>query len=390
MTSRSELADIEWLTGDAAGAILADLADNAGRLHTVADQLRKTLSAARTHLVLEQIELRRRATAKFTHPQQLFFTRIGLEQATDEWVARYKAKRFTNRSIADLCCGVGGDLMALTKHTTAVGVDRNRIAGHFAVVNCAALVRMIDVTDFDFDGVAAWHIDPDRRPSGHRTTSLAYCQPDLPAIEQLLARVPHAGIKLGPATKPPTDWIDRCELEWISRDGECKQLVAWHGDLATSANQRRATVLTSNAGGPLRTVIGRPNQPLALVPQPDRYVFDVDPAVIAARLTGALAAERGLSALDAGPTYLTGPQASDDAALDCFEVLDVLPLRIRTLSQHLQARGIGQLEIKKRGVDVAPEQLRRDLKLRGDNATTLLITQIAGHPSAILAHRLPT
>ena len=46
------------------------------------------------------------------------------------------------------------------------------------------------------------------------------------------------------------------------------------------------------------------------------------------------------------------------------------------------------LEIKKRGVDIDPEKLRRDLKLRGDNAATLLITRIAGRATAILAMRL--
>ena len=48
----------------------------------------------------------------------------------------------------------------------------------------------------------------------------------------MLARNANAAIKLAPATKLPPDWIARCELEWISRDRECRQLVAWHGNLA--------------------------------------------------------------------------------------------------------------------------------------------------------------
>jgi THUMP domain-like len=65
-----------------------------------------------------------------------------------------------------------------------------------------------------------------------------------------------------------------------------------------------------------------------------------------------------------------------------------LPLRTRALAQHLRSRNIGQLEIKKRDIAIDPEQLRRDLKLRGDVAATLLITPIAGRPTAILAHRV--
>ena len=92
--------------------------------------------------------------------------------------------------------------------------------------------------------------------------------------------------------------------------------------------------------------------------------------------------------LAAGPTYLTGPTAIGDAVLACFEVDEILTLEIRKLAQHLRTLGVGQLEIKKRGIDVDPEKLRRDLKLRGSNAATLLITQIAGKPTAILAHRI--
>ncbi len=361
-------------------------------------------------MLLEQVELRRRAAAKFTHAERLYFTRLALEQSTDEWVAHYKASRFaTPRAgaspapmVADLCCGIGGDLMALSRIATAIGIDRDPVAAHLAAVNGGVTVRCIDVVDFGFDDIGAWHIDPDRRPAGRRTTSLEWCQPNVATIEQLLARVPHAAVKLAPATIVPAGWAERCELEWISRDHECKQLVAWHGNLAIAPGQRRATILFSSSrivprehnsaarGLAPRTLTGHPHQSIPLVGKPDRYVFDVDPAVLAARLTGALAAEHRLAALGAGPTYLSGPRTIDDAALACFEVVDILPLQTRRLAQYLRERSIGQLEIKKRGVDVSPEKLRRDLKLRGSNAATLLIAPIAGRPNAILAHRVPT
>lgn len=412
----SDLADIEWLTGPEAGAVLAELADDSAPLHAAAARLRRAFSAERTHLLLDQVELRRRAAAKFTQPERMFFTRVGLEQATDEWAANYKSQRFNRRpvesvsarsttqleptfnnaanlKIADLCCGIGGDLMALAKLGGTVGVDLHPACAHFAKLNARAEVQSIDATKFDLRDVAAWHIDPDRRPAGKRTTSLEWCAPDRTAIEWMLARTPHAAVKLAPATNVPPDWEERCELEWISRDGECKQLVAWHGDLASAPGERRATLISSRRDTdapvhPVRTMVGKRNQPVRIATAPDRYVFDIDAAVIAARLTGALAAEHHLKALSGGGTYLTGPTAIAEAALSAFEVLQVLPLRTRALAQHLKARHIGQLEIKKRGVDVEPEKLRRELKLRGDNAATLIITPIAGRPTAILAQRV--
>jgi hypothetical protein len=176
-------------------------------------------------------------------------------------------------------------------------------------------------------------------------------------------------------------------LEWISSDRECRQLVAWHGALATVRGQHRATVVHKVDGVRFRSYTGSPDVPVQIV-EPARYVFDIDPAVRAAHLTGALAAEHSLAALSAGPTYLTGDLVIDDDLLSCFRVEVVLPLRVRLLAEYLRARSIGRLEIKKRGVDTAPEKLRRDLKLRGDNSATLLITNIAGRPASILTLRV--
>ncbi|HVT29867.1 MAG TPA: class I SAM-dependent methyltransferase [Lacipirellulaceae bacterium] len=395
MTVCSDLADYEWLTGSDARALLEELAAEKSPLHLVVSRLRRRVTQNQTHLLIEQTELRRRAAAKFTRADQMFFTATGLEQATDEWVARYKASRFAAQrvggragDIADLCCGIGGDLVAFAKTFRAVGVERDPIAAHFAAVNVGAEVRAVDATDFNLDGFAAFHIDPDRRPTDRRTTSLEYCQPNREAIEQLLRHLPDAAVKLAPATVVPREWAERCELEWISRDGECRQLVAWHGSLAQRPGRRCATILSATRGYAPRTVVGIPRQVLPIAEKPNRYVFDVDPAVLAAKLKGSLAAEHQLSALGDGPTYLTGPHALDDAALACFEVDDVAPLHPTMLAKYLSARGIGRLEIKKRGIDIDPEELRRQLKLRGDNGATLLVTQVAGRARAILAHRI--
>jgi hypothetical protein len=418
MSVCSDIAEYKWLTGGEAAAYLAELAATEKPLHTEIERLRRHLSPPKAHLLLEQVELRHRAKDKFMAADRMFFTRVGLEQATDEWVARYKASRFAEHqavssstsAIADFCCGLGGDLIALSEHGVVIGVDRDPVAAYFAEVNASRLsaasrVAIVPrtVEDFVRGDFAAWHIDPDRRPTGRRTTSLNACQPSLVAIECLLARVPHAAVKLAPATKVPPAWADRCELEWISRDRECRQLVAWHGELARTPGLHRATILITSAasrgagtlpqrgsasGASQRTIIGQPDQPVPVTNMLGDYLFDIDPAVRAARLQGALAAELKFSALAAEPSYFTTNRPIADAAISCFKIESVLPLRVRAIAQHLRKQGIGRLEIKQRGVDVDPEKLRRDLKLRGDNAATLLITPVSGRPAAIVARRL--
>jgi hypothetical protein len=404
MSVCSDVADYHWLTGEEAAIVLRDLANCDTPLHTSASRLRRHLSPHRAHLILEQTELRRRAAAKFAAAERMYFTRAALEQSSDEHVARYKATRFASRHaaassstlIADFCCGIGGDLCALVGLGNLVAVDCNPIATHLAAANLRALhpnaraeFHTADVTGFEMAGIEAWHIDPDRRAGGRRTTSLAACQPGFNTIERLLQQLPHAAVKLAPATRVPDHWARRCEREWISRGGVCRQQVAWHGNLADAPGHHRATIVSSASGSAAtRTIMGKPNELMPSTAHLKQYIFDFDPAVHAAHLQGALSDQYELSALALGPTYFTGSAPLSDAALSCFHVDDVLPLRVKSIAGFLRKRRVGQLEIKKRGVDIVPEQLRRELKLRGNNAATLLITPIAGRATAIFAHRI--
>jgi len=394
MTNPAELADYEWLTGEEAADELLDLAGRDEPLHVATARLRKRLSAARAHLLIEQVELRRRGRAKFEQVDSMFFTRLGLEQATDQWVAGYKARRFaalgSDDPIADLCSGIGGDLLALAETASAVGVDRDPILGHLALANVAshdnrAAVEVADVDEFDASRFAAWHLDPDRRPQGSRTTAVEWSSPGIETIERLLTQSPYAAIKLAPAADVPLSWTGRCELEWISRDRECRQLVAWHGALAAKPGKRTATALSKD-GRTARSFTGEPNCEIPFADL-DLYLFEPDSALMASGLSGALAQDYGLAAISPGIAYLTGPHSVDSPLLNSFVVEEVLPLDVRKVGEALCERRIGRLEIKKRGVDHDPQLVRKQLRLEGENEATLVLTKLHGKHAAILAHR---
>jgi hypothetical protein len=392
--------DYRWLTTETAAKWLEFAAASDEPTLKLTERLRKELPAQRVHLVLEQVDLRRRGAEKFSLAGQMYFTAKGLEQATDEWVAAYKAETFSDREgglQADLCCGIGGDLLALAGRGAVVGVDRDPVAAAFTVANVAAWraagraaeraeVRTGEIGCFDASAISAWHLDPDRRPAGRRTTRVIAHDPPPEIIDRLLAACPNGAIKLAPAAELPDGWASRAELEWISRGRECRQLVAWFGDRAETPGRRKATILDSLREA--RSICGDADLSIPLAPGIGRFVFEPDPAVLAAKLTGALAAEHGLAAITPGIAYLTGDVPLDDAALTCFEVLDRLPLRIETLKSWLDNRGIGRLEIKKRGVDTDPERLRRQLQVAGDNAATLIVTRIDGRRTVIAARRV--
>ena len=66
-----------------------------------------------------------------------------------------------------------------------------------------------------------------------------------------------------------------------------------------------------------------------------------------------------------------------------YRVLEQVPYREKQLKAALRERQIGRLAIKKRGVDVVPEQLRKRLALRGENEATMVLTRVAGAGTAL-------
>jgi hypothetical protein len=394
--------DYHWLVGQEGARWLLAAQEmsglGGGNLLQVSQRLRRDLPPERVRLVLEQVDLRRRASEKFPSAGRMFFTRLGLEQATDAWISRYKAARFPICQLADLCCGIGGDLMALAHRGRASGVDRDLVAALCAQANLEAVgvseARIVtkDVDATDVNDVAPWHIDPDRRPTGRRTTKATLAEPAPEKLLQLLNKSPSAAIKLAPAADLAEPWWAEAELEWISRARQCRQLVAWFGPLAEHPGQRRATILrTVETPGEVQvaaTFVGHANVECSIAPRIGRYVFEPDAAILAAKLEGALAAEQQLLALAADIAYYTADSSSVHRALACFEVLDVMPFRQSPLRMWLRERGIGRLEIKKRGVSIDPETLRRQLQLDGPNEATVLLAPIGGRITAILARRV--
>jgi hypothetical protein len=397
MAELGNIIDYRWLVSSDAERWLeraaeADQTPESLLKTTIA--LRGDLGTQRTHLVIAQIQLRRRARKKFRHADRMFFTRQLLEQSTEERIGDYKAARFPQQGpLLDLCCGIGGDLISLGLRATTQGVDRDEVATTLAMANCQVLdlkstsVLVDDAAQVSVDDFAAWHLDPDRRPEGHRSTKLTLHEPDLSSMEHLLASNPQAAIKLASATAVPDSWKAEAELEWISTRGECRQQVAWFGDLARTPGQRAATVVFDGSVDAC-TLIGDPNLVTPTASQVGRYVFEPNAAVLAASLTGQLAMETELQAISANIPYLTGDQPLDSPLLAGFEVTETMPFTIRRVRQYLRKQGIGRLEVKKRGVRLTPEHVLAELSPTGDRAATLLLMPIDKKVLAIICQRL--
>jgi hypothetical protein len=74
----------------------------------------------------------------------------------------------------------------------------------------------------------------------------------------------------------------------------------------------------------------------------------------------------------------------DTAFARRYQVLEALPYREKALRAALRERDVGTITIKKRGVDVVPEDLRKRLALTGRHEATVVLTRARGRGVALL------
>ncbi len=115
-----------------------------------------------------------------------------------------------------------------------------------------------------------------------------------------------------------------------------------------------------------------------------QYLYEPDGAVIRAGLVTAVAAGVNGGLVDEHIAYVTSDESFRTPFARGYRVIEELPYREKQLRAALRERGVGRLTIKKRGVDVVPEQLRKRLDLHGEQEATIVLTRVAGSGVALL------
>jgi SAM-dependent methyltransferase len=329
-----------------------------------------------------QHELRLQAQAKFDRAGDMFFTRSGLEQASSEATARYRARRYAHiGQVADLCCGIGGDLVALAEHHPVLAVDIDPLHLRMARANAgvygvAGNVRAAaaDVRDVGLSGVDAVFIDPARRRGGRRMPT-GKSEPPLPWCVALADRVGAVGIKAAPGlahNEVPAGW----ELEFIAVGRDLKEAVAWSATLATVT--RRATILP---GG--HTLVPAPGPPVP-VRAPGEFLCDPNPAVTRAGLVEELARELGAWKIDERIAFLSSDMPLRTPFGRGLRVIDSSPWNQKQLPARLRDLDIGVVDIRRRGLAGDVGQLLRRLKLTGSRRATVVMTRAGNRPWGLI------
>ncbi len=356
----------------------------------LATALRHHSPAPLVAAAMTQVRLRARARTKFgDDAARMYFTQAGLEQATSGAVAAHRAARYRAVTrIADLCCGIGGDLRALADDHDVLAVDRDPLTAAIATANARALgladhvaVRCDDVATVDLAGYDAAFLDPARRTAERRVFNVADYQPPWSFIAALVGRVGTVGVKVAPGI--PHDLVPPdAEAEWVSLAGDVKEAALWFGDLRTEGVTRRATLLPSGA-----TLTATTREPPPISP-PRRYLYEPDGAVIRAHLVAAVAALVNGALLDPTIAYITSDTLTATPFARSYTIEDSMPFNLKRLRAYLRERGIGHVVIKKRGSPLTPEALIGDLRLSGDDHRILFLTKVSGKHTVLIGQTI--
>jgi len=375
------VSDIDALLSPDGRALLAELAGAAdlGSLR-LATSLRERFAPDLVAAALTQVELRRAARAKFTRADDMYFTRAGLEQSSSEAMSRHRATRFEGRPrLADLCTGIGGDLISLAADHDVLAVDVDPVHLRIAVLNTAAYggraeTREADVRTVDLAGFDAAFVDPARRTTAGRLRT-GDSEPPLTWCLALAETLPVA-VKLAPGIDRaaiPDGW----ELEFVAERRDLKESVAWSPALATT--RRRATILPAghtlvpDGGGPVR------------VDEPGEFLLDPNPAVTRAGLVEELARATGTWKIDDQIAFLASDAAVRTPFARTLRVLESAPWQEKLLAARLRALDIGAVDIRRRGLAGNVELLQRRLKLTGKGRkATLVMTRRQGLPWSLV------
>jgi len=369
------------------------------------------IEASLAAAVLTQLALRQAARAKFgPFASHMVFTRDGLEQATRLVVAARHAQRFRAsgaRRVADLGCGIGADALAIAGlGLDVLAVDIDPEAAGAVAANLrdfeGAQVRLGDVMELDIaelasEGVDAIFADPARRTGASRgsarITNPEDWSPPLSAVLGWARTIERVGVKVAPGIAHdviPADW----HAQWVSVGGDLVEASLWSPALAPEG-RGRSCLLLDEAGAahalssPEGMAANTPAERVEVAPL-GAFIAEADPAVIRSGLLGHLADKTGAGIVSDKIAYLTGDDLPDSPFYDRFEVLEVTNLRTKAISAALTSRDAGSVEIKKRGADINPDELRKSLKLGGGSAQlTVIATRLAGRHHAIICKRLP-
>jgi hypothetical protein len=117
---------------------------------------------------------------------------------------------------------------------------------------------------------------------------------------------------------------------------------------------------------------------------PGAFLLDPSPAVTRAGLVEELARDLGAWKLDPQIAFLSADRPLGTPFGRLLAVDASLPWNLKRLRQVLRERGVGAVEVRKRGSAVDVAELTGRLRLAGDAHAVVVLTRVADRPWALV------
>ena len=354
----------------------------------------------------EQIACRQKAAKKIPSLSQfpLLYTRLGLEQASGERAAEWKAGLMSGHRIIDLTCGLGIDTIFFARRfAEVIGCERDEVLAELADYNrraigvtnvqsmvgdCVAILE--GFSDDFFDWV---FVDPARREQGGRSVGLEAASPDVVSLHDLMLRkAPLVCIKASPALE--ISGLEKklpalSSIVVVSVEGECKEILLTldRRHPAGSRPSVRAVCLDAGVFEIGSTEVVAEGRPVASAP--GQWLYEPDAAIIKARMSGELARNLNLGFLNHTVDYLTSDSLVEPFPGRSFCVEECLPFKPKSFRTELERRGISKASIQRRDFPLSVEELRKKYRLGESSEHYLFFTKDGSGGLVCLVCRKP-
>lgn len=304
---------------------------------------------------------RDKRTIKFTRP--ITSNKEGLQLSTPEIVAAYIAKRLKTDIIADLGCGIGGQVIFFARECKKVyAVERNPEKLEYAKKNC----ELYGVSNVEFilgdalsESVRDMVSDADiifsdpARPLSEKERTLSNLEPPITEILRLYSDITPELAFHAPPQMPPERIALDCEREYLSLNGQLNRLTLYFGALKRC--ERSAVVLPGEAhlcsSGAAAIRMGDLKD----------HVYEPEPSVVKAELLNELAhamEEIGDEIFfykgDAKRTLLTSSKHIESPFFkDAYTVVGKTEMDVSAIKELLKSERAGKVVLR---FDIEPER----------------------------------
>jgi len=306
------------------------------------------------------MDISKKTSFKHSRSEELFFEPEDIRWATPEIVANYRAQRLKCNIIIDLGCGIGFQTFAFAQtcqKVYAIEIDKRKIERAQKNAKVLGLKNIEFIYGDMLDPIIIKKVkkadivfcDPERLPEEEKRSVGSI----IPGVDKILAAYDKITSKIAIEFPPQIKEIPfDCEKEYLSLDGALNRLTLYFHGLKEA---ERSAIILSKVSKEEKIVSERiVNNPKAKLiehrdkEKPDKYLYEVDAAVVKADLLAELGVKTDCSLFSKGKaTFFTSDKRMKNTFFKkTFEVVATILFNEKDIVTSLQKKEFGKVVIR--------------------------------------------